>query len=123
MGYPNIDPYLLLLNAEDMAVNSNSGGKLTNTYNDAIRAMASGGIVHLEALANERAGFAAHRYGDHRSTETYLDRAMHICKYDWGATAKFDWLTEVKDSLLSDCRTEDTSAFKLIGNIVQVKCK
>jgi hypothetical protein len=65
-------------------------------YNKAIAEMKRVKWVHMEALANERAGFylACPCIGDFVKAEHYFNTVMDLYKNKWGSIAKYEWLRE-----------------------------
>ena len=92
VGSPNVSAFLVFLEAESQSLKSRDPASLVAAYNKAIGAMKAERFVHLEALANERLSIVLAPLGCHELVETYLDRAIYLYKYQWGATAKCEWL-------------------------------
>jgi hypothetical protein len=94
-GRPNLVPLLAILDAEELA---SSGRKhvelLEEHFEKAISATASAGLVHMEALANERAGVAFGRLDHSRKAKLYFQRASHLYLHSYGARNKAAWLDE-----------------------------
>jgi tetratricopeptide (TPR) repeat protein len=94
-GRPNLIPLLAILEAEEFA---SAGRKnlelLEERFENAINATASAGLVHMEALANERAGVAFGRLDQSRKANLYFQRASHLYLHSYGARNKAAWLDE-----------------------------
>ena len=101
-GCPNASAFLTLLDAEELAVRKSvAPGKVSDAYNVAIAAMDAEQLCHIEALANERAGFFQAKVGNRAEAEKHFERAMKLYKYEWGAIAKHDWLKEESVKVLA----------------------
>jgi len=114
---PNATPLLTLLNAEEVAIKG-SLDESSRAYDVAINALSNAKLVHLEALANERAAYKLcmdQKVNDQNKADRYFLRAMELYRYGWGATAKCDWLEQRKDRLLTMIGTE--TAGKMIRMI------
>ena len=93
VGSPNVSAYLVFLQAEDKSLKSRDAATLVAAYTKAIDAMKAERFVHLEFLANERLSVVLALLGFHDElAKTYLEQAMFLCRYQWGASAKYDWL-------------------------------
>lgn len=94
-GNPNAAIYLSLLEAEVVSTRKKQATLVISSYERAIAFMKEEGYVHMEALANERAGFAlAEIPGHHIGASQHFDRAIHLYHEKWGADAKAQWLRE-----------------------------
>jgi hypothetical protein len=94
-GCPNGIAFLSLLDAEDVSVRKFAKTQdVMAAYTRAIDAMASEGLPHTEALANERAGFFIAKTGNRSEAINYFERALHLYNHEWGSYAKHDWLLE-----------------------------
>jgi hypothetical protein len=108
---PNAIPYLVFLRAKALSVryikNNTKSSTTANknlavhetcltAYDETIAEMKRVEWVHMEALANERAGFylASPHVGEFAKVEYYFNTAMQLYKSDWGAIAKYEWLRE-----------------------------
>lgn len=101
LGGPNASPFIALLCAEELAFTKATAAMLSVAYNRAISVLAADRWVHMEALANERAGFVFAELGEGVDAETYFDRALHLYQNGWGAIAKYQYLREQKAVALS----------------------
>jgi len=98
---PNTAPYAPFLQAEDLSIQTSATqAQVMDAYHRAISAMQGVHWVHMEALVNERAGFYLASIGDATAAETFLDRALHLYRNEWGATAKHQFLRQKTDVLL-----------------------
>lgn len=114
--------YVDLLEAEDLSTRrSPSVEVIVAAYDHAILVMARQKRDHLEALANERAGFALASKLPIDS-DTYFERAMCLYKYQWGAIGKYEWLKwkVTMDRLRSSRRTSSFKETRLIGDVIRV---
>jgi hypothetical protein len=91
---PNIMPLMAILEAEDFShlKREVEAESLAERFNKAIETNASAGFVHMEALANEPAGFAFGHHSDWHRAEEFFERAIHVYAHDYGARNKADWL-------------------------------
>ena len=101
-GCPNVFHFVVLLEAEYMAVRRlKDTSAVQKAYNKAISSSARLGVMHYQAIANERAGLFFLRNNDPNWASTYLSRAY--CLYvEWGAVAKARQLLKVHGSLVND---------------------
>jgi hypothetical protein len=83
--------YMLLL-AERESFKGNVE-RSRKTYDHAISNLARIGLIHLEAIALERAGDSMHRFGDSYWPRIYQSRAR-LRYMEWGAMTKADKLAE-----------------------------
>lgn len=74
---------------------------IASLYDTAIEDMADGKLLHLEALANERAGFVMGERGCQTEALQYFRRAMELYGNGWGAMAKYLWLQERHEQYVS----------------------
>ena len=87
--------------AEDLSLKkSQTTADIVAAYDLAIETMASDKLPHAEALANERAAFYQVKCKNQYAAETYFERALQLYAYEWGATAKHDYLVEVMEKTL-----------------------
>jgi len=115
-----VTSFVLLLRAEDaLAGKTTSADVITPLYDDAITAMAESKLTHLEALANERAGFLHVERGTLASARRYFLIALHLYKHKWGSTAKFEWLRERVQHLFTNMG--DTDRGPQVGEVIEVK--
>mmetsp|Transcript_19075 Transcript_19075/g.21822 ORF Transcript_19075/g.21822 Transcript_19075/m.21822 type:complete len:1032 (-) Transcript_19075:68-3163(-) len=91
-GNPNIRPYLAVINAEELYMNSTDALEINKAYSTAIEIAKTEGLSHLEALANEHAGLAFSQLGYPITANKYFAQAKSAYRYRWGATAKYRWL-------------------------------
>lgn len=90
---------LALLNAVESSTRvSSTSDAIMSSFDDAIKEARD--FVHLEALANELAGFACARNGAPIQATHYLAKAIYLYRYGWGAIAKADWLQEKSKQVL-----------------------
>jgi hypothetical protein len=101
VGSPNVSAFLVFLKAEELSLRARDVKALVSIYSDAIDAMKVERFVHLEALANERLGVILSSFGCHEESTTYLDEALRLCRDEWGAIAKYEWLL-IQRTLQSD---------------------
>lgn len=98
---PNATAMVALLNAEKLAHRKNiEESALRIAYDTGIQCLLEHKLLPYEAILNERAGFDFAQRGMRVEAEQYFDRALHIYKYEWGATAKYIWLTEKREYAL-----------------------
>jgi len=111
IGSPNAIPFLPFLDAEELAVRKSLVPTVVSAaYTKAIDVMKSADLVHLEAYANERAGFYHARLENRSAAETHFNRAMELYRFEWGSIAKYEWLAEKSQKALS--RLDDASIMK-----------
>jgi len=87
---PNVFHFVALVEAEDLAFvyrKRKNTEALRRRYDKAIAAAGRLGILHIQALANERAGLFFLRKGEVTWASTYLTQA-HVLYREWGAVAK-----------------------------------
>lgn len=101
-GCPNLYHLVALLTAEDLALSkkgSTDFPRVREAYDHAISTAGRLGILHIQAIANERAGLYCLCRGETDWASTYLTRAR--CLYeDWGASAKSKQLQSTHGRLL-----------------------
>jgi predicted ATPase len=115
-GCPNGFAFLSLLDAEDLSVRKSATTQyVMATYTRAIDAMASEGLPHTEALANERAGFFLAKAGNRAEAVQYFERALHLYEYEWGSYAKHDWLLETSAKALGKSINEESC---ILGEVI-----
>jgi hypothetical protein len=127
---PNSTPLSPLLDAEDLFSritrkrrSQQYAGRsaLVDAYDAAIKALATARFVNMEALANERAGFAFCEVNDQFRARNYFSRALQL--YDeWGATAKGAWLKEKVDISASvrNIFSDSYNSKSWVGNTIAV---
>jgi predicted ATPase len=98
-GCINVHHMMLLLQAEEMALHGELD-TVQEAFDEAIRAAGRLGLIHNQALGNERAGVFFLRKGDTAWASTYLSRAWMLYE-EWGAKAKSNHL-ETKYNTLID---------------------
>jgi hypothetical protein len=101
-GCINVLHMSLLLETEEMSLHKDRD-KVQEAFDEAIRSAGKLGLLHDQALGNERAGIFFLRKGDPTDTvwsSTYLSRAWMLYG-EWGAKAKADQL-ETKFGILID---------------------
>jgi predicted ATPase len=101
---PNVFHYVALLEAEDLAFvyrKSKNTEALRRRYDNSIAASGRLGILHIQALANERAGLFFLRKGEMTWASTYLTQA-HVLYREWGAVAKSSALEEEHGDLIDN---------------------
>jgi hypothetical protein len=69
-GSPNVSMFSILIQAELLALRSSDVGALVVVYTNAIDLLKAEGLVHLEALANERLSVILSAIGFPRSFKT-----------------------------------------------------
>jgi hypothetical protein len=77
---------------------SSTSDTIVSTLDGAIKEARE--FVHLEALANELAGFACARKRCTYSSKSLLGESHLSYKYGWGAIAKADWLQEKSNQIM-----------------------
>jgi hypothetical protein len=82
----------VFLKAEELALRSRDVTAVVSAYSEAIDAMKVERFVHLEALANERLSVILSSFGWHEESNTCMDEALRLCRDEWGAIAKYEWL-------------------------------
>jgi hypothetical protein len=93
IGCPNVSSQLLLLEAEHLSLQRRVAvSKLRSAYRTAIEEFQREELVHLEALANERAAACLLSTNEVAISDIYLQRSLHLYKNGWGAYAKYEWL-------------------------------
>jgi hypothetical protein len=119
---PNSGPLLTLLKAEELSTRRITKVCLEAVYNASIKAMSDAGLVQMQALANERAGFILSTYSDKSGANTYFRRAMNLYKNDFGAFAKHDWLEEKSGRLLGGIDYSDGIRLaNWVGNTISLE--
>jgi predicted ATPase len=95
-GNPNVKHYHSFLSAEQSALNKDY--KTAEVlYKDSIRSAARNGNLHHAALINERYGdFLLHELGDEEEAKYRTSEAIRFYR-EWGAEAKVEMLTHVRD--------------------------
>ena len=91
VGSPNVSTYIIFVQAEERALRSRDVGALVMNYTNAIDALKAEGMVHIEALANERLSSILFAVGCNDLSKTYFDRASNLFS-QWGAIAKYEWM-------------------------------
>ena len=87
----NIMPLLNLLRAERHSFTKDSAEAIKQSYDEAISSAARCGLIHLEAIACERAGDLLVARKDKYWSQDYYERAVE--RYtEWGAVAKAEGL-------------------------------
>jgi histidine kinase len=119
---PNSGPLLTLLIAEELSTKRTTKALLEATYNTSIKAMSDAGLVQMQALANERAGFIFSTFSDHFMAKTYFQRAMSLYRDAYGAVAKHDWLQETAERLLGAIDSSNgIRRASWVGNTISVE--
>ena len=101
-GSPNVSTFLILLQAEELALTSRHAGALVVLYTNAIDALKAEGTMYLEALANERLSMNLSALGSHDLSKPYFDRALNLYS-DWGAIAKYEWMLVERNLRFRTC--------------------
>lgn len=111
-GNPNCHHMLLLLRAEEKALRPNYDAR--DDFDQAIKAAGRLGVLHNQALANERAAIHCLRINDTDYAMTYLARAADLYER-WGATAKVEQMKHYYAGMLDDSSFSMSSSqcFKL----------
>ncbi|KAI2513703.1 serine threonine protein kinase [Fragilaria crotonensis] len=121
-GCPNSPPYLLLLDAEDLAVRKSAKhGAVSAAYNTAIGKLNAMGFPHTEAYALERAGFFQARLGNYDDAAFYFQKALDLLWHTCGSIARHDWLVEQSERALGSIEAKPKPG-PLIHSIVET-CK
>lgn len=125
MGSPNVSAYLTLLDAVEASLQNPTIAILFSTFNRAIDAMAAEEWPHMEALANELAGFAFVEKNALFEAEGYFERSLELYQTNWGAHAKYQCLREKSKQALAGWRTQSSSqkSRKLLSDIIEVSCE
>lgn len=97
-GNVNCRPIVLLLRAELAALTTPDPGAIKHNFDSAILEASLSGLLHVEALANERAAMACFRVDGFREGAAYVMQACQVYSR-WGAHTKVDHL-ETKFHLL-----------------------
>ena len=110
-GCPNVYHFITLLTAENLALTKkrcSDFSQVRNAYDHAIKTSGRLGILHIQAIANERAGLYCLLRDQTDWASTYLTRAR--CLYEeWGASAKVEQLQSTHGCLvLTDGSTLNT---------------
>ena len=101
-GVVSCHPLLMILEAEILSSKKNSRTEdVQSAFDNAISANARLGIMHQQAMANERAGVYFMGVNDTSWATVYLLRARALYS-DWGATTKVRHMEEEYRLLLSD---------------------
>jgi len=124
-GNPNAAIYLSLVEAEIVSITvKKEVPMIISSYEQSIVTIKEEGYVHMEALANERAGFAlAEIPGYHISASEHFDRAIHLYQDKWGAYAKAQWLRERQAALIPEA-TMNSKLWRrsVLGTVIVVPC-
>lgn len=92
-GCPNTGAFVALLVAQELSVcKPHNATALTHAYRHAIKVSRRKKLVHIEALANEQAGFASSRLKFYKESEAYIEKAKGLYRDEWGSIAKCEWL-------------------------------
>jgi hypothetical protein len=83
----NVIPLHQLLMAEKSAFSGKDTRSIQKSFDEAIATLARCGLIHLEAIACERAGDCMAVAGDTYWSQIYYGRSMERYE-EWGATAK-----------------------------------
>lgn len=119
-GCPNAMHYLTAIAAEELALKKKvDPEELAEAYTEAADAMAIQEMPHMEALCNERAGFAFARLQRKSLARRFFDRSLDLYLNRWGAVAKHENLRERSSSLLS--HLSDDVEQPLIVNVVNAE--
>eukprot|EP00977_Amphora_coffeiformis_P007798 scaffold1697_cov180-Amphora_coffeaeformis.AAC.34 len=101
-GCPNVFHFIALLGAEEATLSTARSLEFPNiqmAYDRAIRAAGRLGILHIQAISNERAGLFCLRQNEISWASTYLTRAWVLYE-EWGASAKSTQLQETHTHLI-----------------------
>lgn len=99
-GCPNTGAFVALLVAQELSVcKPHNATALTHAYRHAIKVSRCKKLVHIEALANEQAGFAFSRLKFYKESEAYIERAKSLYRDEWGSIAKCEWLRSQSESM------------------------
>ena len=101
---PNASTAVALLDAceaERRESSDNHDSAMLRTFTECISIVANSGRVNEEASLNEIAFFACARRKIVTDAQTYLQRALHIYKTEWGSLAKYAWLKETSNVILA----------------------
>ena len=90
-GNVNCRPIVLLLRAELTALTTHDPGAIKHNFEAAILEASLSGLLHVEALANERAAMACFRTDGFREGAAYVLQACQVYGR-WGAHTKVDHL-------------------------------
>jgi hypothetical protein len=99
-GSLNAYPIYMFLKAEGASIESKDPENVKILYDDAIKTCSRSGLLHLAAMANERAGRYFLEKHDQSLATFYLSRAFDLYD-DWGASGKVDQMKEDYGTLLS----------------------
>lgn len=100
-GNPNAAPHLRLAQALELSVKAKASlTRVRDAFSCAIELLEQAGLTHFVGIANELAGYALAKLDGHHkeevsSSSVYLQQAVDIYQYKWGATAKSRWLAEI----------------------------
>lgn len=123
-GCINVHHMMLLLQAEEMALHGERD-KVQEAFDAAIRAAGKLGLMHNQALGNERAGAFFLRKGDPSWSSTYFSRAWMLY-VEWGAKAKANHLETKygtiidKSKLSSNCSGTGIKAKSRFGKMSEI---
>lgn len=104
-GCPNVFHYLALVRAEEFAFlhrKSRDLSAVRRMYDDAIAASGRLGVLHIQAIANERAGlfFLSRKDESERAwAPVYLTRSWSLYE-EWGSLAKSQQMIDVHGDLI-----------------------
>jgi len=119
VGSPDAGTFLTLFEAEEVSLRTpNDAAEILVAYDKAIGAFALQGWSHLEGVANERAAFVQGGLGRIEEAERYFDRALEVYRYDWGATAKYEWLLEKSRACIRELQMRDGTSNRLLAGMV-----
>jgi tetratricopeptide (TPR) repeat protein len=108
---PNILPLIAILEAEDLSHQKRIDPELLAWHFDkAIAVNATVGFVHMEALANEHAGFAFGHRGDWQRAEVFFERAISLHANELGAKNKAAWLRDKSEQMIKRLKKDDARA-------------
>ena len=119
-GNLNCRPILLLLRAEDAALNAHGQRGFKHQFDAAIRDASISGLTHVEALATERAAVACFRSGDFDDGVSYIRKAHHVYTR-WGAHAKAEHLEGKFHLAFESINPKETSSTRLSIDSINVR--
>jgi len=99
-GSVNAFPVYVFLLAEDGSIDNKDPESVKILYDDAIRTCTRSGLLHLAALASERAAGYFMEMDDESMASVYLSHARDLY-YDWGASGKVMQMMEQYGKLLT----------------------
>lgn len=106
-GSLNATPLVAYLDAQEQAAEKGvDATTLHAIFDRGLNCLAESQFIPFEALLSEKAGFAFARLGLRSDATTYFDRALNIYKYQWGATAKYNWLLEKSEYAMITLREQ-----------------